>query len=115
IQRHAHREALGSLTHALDLLTTQPDTPERAQRELMLLLALGPVVIAAKGYAATDVERVYSRALQLCQHLGETLQLFQVLVVLRKFYQVRAAYQTAHELGERLLVMAQSLHDPPLL
>src|SRR5262249_13627110 len=26
IQRHAHREALGSLTHALDLLTTQPDT-----------------------------------------------------------------------------------------
>jgi hypothetical protein len=28
---------------------------------------------------------------------------------------VRAAYQTAHELGERLLVMAQSLHDPALL
>src|SRR5262249_2889752 len=37
IQRHAHREALGYLTHALDLLKTQPDTPARAQRELMLL------------------------------------------------------------------------------
>jgi predicted ATPase len=72
-------------------------------------------VIATKGYAAADVERVYSRALQLCQHLGETPQLFQVLVGLRKFYQVRAAYHTAHELGERLLVMAQSLHDPALL
>jgi DNA-binding winged helix-turn-helix (wHTH) protein/predicted ATPase len=115
VQRHAHREALGYLTRALDLLKTQLDTPERAQWELRLLLALGPVVIAAKGYAAADVERVYSRALQLCQHLGETPQLFQVLVGLRKFYQVRAAYQTAHELGERLLVMAQSLHDPALL
>src|SRR5215813_6171854 len=115
VQRHAHREALGYLTRALDLLKTQPDTPERAQWELRLLLALGPVVIAAKGYAAADVERVYSRALQLCQHLGEIPQLFPVLVGLRKFYQVRAAYQTAHELGERLLVMAQSLHDPALL
>jgi predicted ATPase len=114
IQRHAHREALGSLTHALDLLKTQPDTPERAQRELRLLLALGPVVIAAKGYAAADVEHVYRRAWQLCQHLGETSQLFPVLVGLRKFYQVRAAYHTAHELGERLLVMAQSLDDPAL-
>ena len=28
---------------------------------------------------------------------------------------MRAAYQTAHELGERLLGMAQSLHDPALL
>jgi predicted ATPase len=115
VQRHAHREALDYLTRALDLLKTQPDTPERAQWELMLLLALGPVVIAAKGYAAADVEHVYSRALQLCQHLGETPQLFPVLVGLRKFYQVRAAYQTAHELEERLLVMAQSLHDPALL
>ena len=115
VQRHAHREALGYLTRALDLLKTLPDTPERAQWELMLLLTLGPVVIAAKGYAAADVERVYSRAWQLCQHMGETAQLFPVLVGLRRFYQVRAAYQTAHELGERLLVMAQSLHDPALL
>jgi DNA-binding winged helix-turn-helix (wHTH) protein/predicted ATPase len=115
VQRHAHREAIGYLTRALDLLKTQLDTPERAQWELTLLLALGPVVIAAKGYAAADVERVYSRAWQLCQHLGETSQLFQVLVGLRKFYQVRAAYQTAYNLGERLLVMAQSLHDPALL
>ena len=79
VQRHAHREALGYLTHALDLLKTQPDTLERAQRELRLLLALGPVVIAAKGYAAADVERVYSHAWQLCQQLGETSQLFQFL------------------------------------
>ena len=115
LQRHAHREALGYLTRALELLKTLPDTPERAQWELMLLLTLGPVVIAAKGYAAADVERVYSRAWQLCQDLGETSQLFPVLVGLRRCYQVRAAYQTAHELGERLLVMAKSLHDPALL
>src|SRR5262249_29331157 len=52
VQRHAHREALDALTRALALLQTLPDTPERAPGELRLLLALGPVVIAAKGYAA---------------------------------------------------------------
>ena len=92
-----------------------PDTPERAQWELTLLLTLGPVVIAAKGYAACSVERVYRRAWQLCQHLEESAQLFPVLVGLRRFYQVRAVFQTARELGEQLLVMAQSRNDPALL
>src|SRR5262249_56102623 len=71
--------------------------------------------VGGKGYGAADVEGVYRRGWQLCQHLGETPQLFPVLVGLRRCYQVRAAYQTAHELGERLLVMAQSLDDPALL
>ena len=115
VQRHAYQEALGSLTRALELLMTLPDTPERAQWELTLLLTLGPVVIAAKGYAAAEVERVYRRAWQLCQHLEEPAQLFPVLVGLRRFYQVRAVFQTARELGEQLLVMAQSRNDPALL
>ncbi len=41
MQRSAHAEALNHLTTGLELLNTLPDTPERAQQELTLQLALG--------------------------------------------------------------------------
>jgi predicted ATPase len=99
----------------MTLLETLPDTPEREQQELSLLVALGPALIVTKGYAAADVERVYSRAYQLCQHMGDTPQLFPVLVGLRRCYQVRASYQTAYELGDQLLAMAQCQREPAWL
>ena len=39
IQHSAHMEAISHLTKGLELLTTLPDTPERAQQELTLQLA----------------------------------------------------------------------------
>ena len=72
IRRYAHREAISHLTRALELLQTLPDSPERAQQELTLHVTLGPVLIATKGYAALDVERVYTRARQLCQEIGDS-------------------------------------------
>ena len=41
IQRSANVEAIAHLTKGLELLKTLPDTPERAQQELMLQIALG--------------------------------------------------------------------------
>jgi predicted ATPase/DNA-binding winged helix-turn-helix (wHTH) protein len=113
--RHAYREAIDCLSRALTLLETLPDTLERGQQELALLVTLGPALIVTKGYAAADVERVYSRAYQLCQRLGDTPQLFSVLVGLRRCYQVRASYQTAHDLGDQLLAMAQHQREPAWL
>ena len=40
-QRSAYAEAIGHLSRGLELLKTLPDTPERAQQELSLQLALG--------------------------------------------------------------------------
>ena len=111
IHRYAHREAISHLTRALELLQTLPDSSERAHQELTLQVTLGPVLIATKGYAALDVERVYTRARQLCQEIGDSRQLFPVLVGLRRFHQVRAEYLTAHELGVQLLTMAQPFQD----
>ena len=108
-------EAIGHLTKGLELLKTLPDTPERTQQELTLQIALGAPLIATKGYAAPEVERAYTRARELCQQVGETPQLFPVLWGLWKFYLVRAELQTARELGEQLLSLAQSVQDPALL
>jgi predicted ATPase len=47
--------------------------------------------------------------------LGEPLQLFPVLLGLWRFYAVRGVLQTAQELGEQLLRLAQSGQDPAQL
>ncbi|TMA50719.1 MAG: adenylate cyclase, partial [Deltaproteobacteria bacterium] len=114
-QRSAYVEAIAHLTKGLELLKTLPDTPERAQQELDLQLALGPALIATKGYAAPEVERVYARARELCQQVGETSQLFSVLWGLWDCHSVRAEHKAAHELGGQLLTLAQSGQDPAFL
>jgi class 3 adenylate cyclase/predicted ATPase len=114
-QRSANVEAISHLTKGLELLKALSDTPERAQQELRLQITLGPALMAAKGYAAPEVEQVYERARELCQQIGETPQLFLVLVGLVAFYYVRARYKTARELAEQLLTLTQRMQHPTRL
>jgi len=114
-ERLANLEAVQHLTTGLAVLQTLPDTPERTQHELLLQTTLAPALMAIKGYGSPEVEAAYSRALALCRQVGETPQLFVTLMGLWQFYLVRAQHQTARELGERLLSLAQSVGDPALL
>jgi predicted ATPase len=111
----AHEEAIAHLGKGLTLLVTLPDTSERTEQELSLQIALGNALIATKGYAAPEVGQTFSRARELCQKIGETPQLFSVLHGLHRFYFVRAELQTARELGEQILRLAQGQQDPVLL
>jgi predicted ATPase/class 3 adenylate cyclase len=114
-QRSANMEAISHLTRGLELLKTLPDTPERTQQELALQIPLGSLLMATKGFAAPEAGKVYSRARELCQQIGETPQLFPVLLGLMTFYLVRAEHKTAHELAEQLLRVAQRTQDSTLL
>jgi len=114
-QRSANMEAVNHLTRGLDILQTLPDAPERTQHELDLLTTIGPAWMAVKGYAAPEVEQVYSRARGLCQQLGKTSHLFTVLRGLWAFHIVRADLQIAQELGVQSLQLAQDIQDPALL
>jgi predicted ATPase len=103
------------LNKGLALLKLLPDTPERAQQELALHIALGVPLLMTKGYAAPEVEHAYARARELCQQLGESPQLLPALAGLFQFYFVRADLHAARELGKQLLTLAQRRHDPVLL
>jgi predicted ATPase len=85
------------------------------QQELDLQTALGPALMATKGFAALEVEQVYTRARALCRHLGATPQLFLVLRGAWTSAFARAELQSACELGEELLTLAESRQDPVLL
>jgi predicted ATPase len=111
IRRYANIEAINHLTNGLALLNTLPDTPERIQQELALQSARGASLMAVKGSAATEVEPTYGRAQELCEQVGDTPRLGLVLWGLLQFYMVRAELQMARKLGERLIDLAQRIHD----
>jgi predicted ATPase len=106
LQRSAYAEAIAHLTRGLTLLNTLPHTPERAQHELALTLALGGPLAVTKGYAAPEVAQVYTRARELYHQLGATAQRSPVAWRLWQFYLVQGELQTARELSEECLSLA---------
>ena len=96
------------------MLSELPQDVERDRRELELQLAVGPALIAVKGWAASETERAYTRARELCDRLGESPELFPALFGMWAIYLDRGDFRTAFELAEQLL-RAQSAHDPALL
>jgi predicted ATPase len=115
IERSANLEAIGHLNKGLNLIKTQPESPERTQQELDLLITLGPALSATKGYAASEVEKTYALAMELCQKVEMTPQLFPVLWGQWAFYAARADHKTVRELSEQLLLLAQDQQDSGLL
>ena len=112
MERSADVEAAAHLTQGLAVLQTLPDTPARAQQELDMQVALGMALRDTKGLTAPEVGATYQRARELCRQVGETPQLFPVLEGLLLFYINRGELQTAQELGEQMLSLAQRIHDP---
>ncbi|MGY6236068.1 adenylate/guanylate cyclase domain-containing protein [Burkholderia ambifaria] len=114
--RHAaHHDAMNHLGAALALLKGLPDTPVRAHWELTLLLSLGPVLMDVRGYGATEVGAVYTRALELCERTGEASPRFATQLGLRMHHVVRGEYALATELGKQMLETARDANDPGFL
>jgi class 3 adenylate cyclase/predicted ATPase len=115
VGRSAYVEAVGLFRSALELLKAVPETPERDQEELGLQLGLGVPLHAIKGTSSPEMRETYARARELCQQMGETLRLFPVLVGLWGFYNMRAELDTARQLAQQLLSIAEDRQDPDLL
>ena len=115
VQRSSHLEAIGHLSQGLDVIQRLPETPERLQQELALQSALGPALLALKGWAAPEVEQTYTRARELGIEVGDASQLFLALRGLSYMNYVRAKFQTAREFGEQLMQLANQQQDPEQL
>jgi class 3 adenylate cyclase/predicted ATPase len=114
-QRSANTEAVTHLTAALKLLATLPASPAHTLQELILQIALGAILMTVKGYTALETKKAYTRAWELCQHVGETPQIGPVLWALSLFYRVRGDHSLALEPEEQLLSSAQRQQDPAML
>jgi adenylate cyclase len=113
--RSAAREAIGHYRQALHLLSQLPDTYQRTQTEIALNMALGPHLLASKGFGAPEAEQVYRRAQMLCDRIGATRELFTALWGLWLYVSGHEHLDEAKRIGERLLDLAQRSGDRSLL
>jgi predicted ATPase len=111
----AHHEAIALARRGLALIRVLPNTPERAGRELHLLLTLGMQLQVAMGYAYPEVESIYTRAATLCEQMPQGPPLFPVLWGLWMYYEVDSQLVKSRELAGHLLTLAQNAHDPDLI
>jgi predicted ATPase len=111
----AYKEAIALARRGLDALTLLPDRRERAQQELRLQTILGPALMATVGFGAPEVEAVYNRSRELCQRIGEAPEIFPVVWGLWQHWLSRGNYQSALELANQLVAMAQKAEDSALL
>jgi len=106
-KRSANREAVAHLRKALQLVGGVAE-PARADRELHLLLALGPALMTTMTSGAPEVTMVYTRARELAQQTGRSAEIFPTLwgSWLNAF--VAGDQETARALVEELFKVARS-------
>lgn len=114
VRSSANVEAIGHFGKALQLLSTRPETPERLQRELGILTPLGTCVTAVKGFSSDEARQTFGRARELSQRLGGAPQLFLVLFGSWLSHAARGDYDTAIELGNQCLRLADTTEDSGL-
>jgi predicted ATPase len=108
----AHHEAVALARRGLAVLRALPDTPDRARRELTLQLTLGIQLQVGHSFAAPEAERIYARAQELHDQVGEAPLLFLVLWGLWMYYEVGGEPKKSRELADRLFALAQTTQDP---
>jgi tetratricopeptide (TPR) repeat protein len=114
VGRGANQEAISHLNRGLALVADLPDA-ERLQQELELLIALVPALIASEGWASAELERIYRRAGELVDLLGETPHRFTVLSGTMGYHFVAGRVTQSLTLAQQLLELSIKLGNPLLL
>ncbi len=115
VRASACQEAIGHFAKGLELLEGVPGAAERDRLELDLLVGLGPVQMAVKGWTAPSTGQTYKRARLLARQLGQTRKLVPALWGMWQFTKTNAELATAGELADQLLELSRSAEDPGLL
>jgi DNA-binding winged helix-turn-helix (wHTH) protein/predicted ATPase len=107
MRRSANKEAVSHLRRALDVIAAIADDYERTKVEVELRIGLGAAYMATRGFGAPEVLEAYSRAEALCEHLGESADIFPALWGQWLFRWGRSEVDVAWQLCERLLTLAE--------
>jgi len=102
IERRAYREAEQHYRDAIAMLLALPESPERNNRELILQLALGSVVMTTRGWSAGDTVVVYARIRELAEDASKSDSI-------EAFYGLWAAALVRCDLREALILADQLL------
>src|SRR5262249_46164003 len=111
----AFREAVSLSRRGLRSVQALAEDPERVQQGLALQPTLGLSLRSIPGWAAPEVEKIYTRARYLCQELGDTPELFPVLWGLTLYHAIRGDLRVFQPLAEQLLAQANETRQQAYL
>jgi predicted ATPase len=111
IARSAMTEAVSQLQRGLDLLASLPDTPSRQQQELDLQAALGPALIATRGYSASEVGDTIARARALAEQLDRPDYLIGLLYGQFWYHTVRSEHHLADSVAQQMEQVGETRND----
>jgi tetratricopeptide (TPR) repeat protein len=109
IRQGGYKNAMALLSRALELHRQQTAPDESAMLEL--LLNLGSVQIALRGWAAEEVRRTYDEAVELGKRTRQETAVAPALVGLSKFFFVRGELTSAQSLARRCLELGEASGD----
>ncbi|XOV82414.1 MAG: AAA family ATPase [bacterium] len=114
-QQSAPVEASYYLQEALSELQHIPPDESRNALELDIQIALGPVLIATRGYSSAEVKQTYERAVELCETSTASARLAPPIFGLWSHRVVAGELGLAVELGDKLHQVAVSAQSDDLL
>jgi len=111
VARSANQEAVAYCEQALGCLEKLPQTAENLHHALEIHIALGSPLVALKGPGSEEVQRTYTRAVEMVDRLGAHDKRFPALWGLWFVSYSRGRYTEALGAGERLLELARNGDD----
>lgn len=108
LSKFAMQEAAELAGNALRLFPNLPESKNRQLSEIRLQAIRGKALLSAYGYAKPEVEQTFSRALELCDEIGDVPELFVLLVGLWSYFQIGGSIENAKNVAERLMRLAES-------
>jgi tetratricopeptide (TPR) repeat protein len=112
LNEFANIEAAAQARRGIELLEAQPPSAERSAMIIPLQTTLGTALLAMFGYAHDDVRAAFSRALALCEDIGDSPETFRVLVGMWMYYFVAGNFDEAQKLGDRMLGISTASGEP---
>jgi len=117
-QRSLRRGELGAavsaLRQGLDVLQALPESVERAEREFRLQLALGQVLLVAKGYSAPEAAAALARARELGERMADPGPVSALLMGLWSATLNSEGPRAAQPLADQVLLVAERAGSRPI-
>lgn len=111
----ANKEAIAHFRNALQLLEALPERATYADKELQLLLALGPALMTTRSSVAPEIGQVYARARELASAGQQVANLFPTVWGAWLIAFSGGDFATATRLVDELFGMAETCQNSELV
>jgi DNA-binding winged helix-turn-helix (wHTH) protein/predicted ATPase len=113
--RSAHHEAIDLANRGLEALKLVPETAQHAKREMKLRMVLSASLMATKGFASPEVEKINAAGRELFWRHGPSTELFYMLWSLNMYQQFSGNMHTSLEISHQLAHLAEDLKDGAMI